>query len=296
MLHRFRSDAGTTEGHEPELLRDTLRFLRSTNAELVSLDAMVQRLGSPGGFAGPKRPLVAFTIDDGYQDFADVAMPIFHEFDCHATVFVVPGVVDGETWFWWDQIEFILRRSARPSLALEIDGEAFRVTSGVSEALSERLKLVSNAQRLECIQELSRLADVPLPDSAPAEYSVMSWDSMRAAERGGVSFGAHTFTHPILSRCSDAQARHEIAFSVERVNAELNAPSRVFCYPNGRSIDFGDREVGVLQQLNLLGAVSTENGHVTRALVAQPEEAWRWSIPRFPYQDRKGVAARNVLL
>ena len=36
---------------------------------------------------------VAFTVDDGYFDFAEVAAPIFSHYDCPVTVFLVTGSI-----------------------------------------------------------------------------------------------------------------------------------------------------------------------------------------------------------
>ena len=50
----------------------------------------------------------------------------------------------------------------------------------------------------------------------------------------GVEIGAHTQSHPILSKISDADARREIGESKSRLEAIIGAPVTTFAYPNGR--------------------------------------------------------------
>jgi peptidoglycan/xylan/chitin deacetylase (PgdA/CDA1 family) len=87
-MHRF-ADAGLgVRGASIAGLRDNLAFLRrhrirvASLAELLSPEMADQR---------PRGPSVVFTVDDGYTDFARVAAPVFAEFDCPVTVFLVHG-------------------------------------------------------------------------------------------------------------------------------------------------------------------------------------------------------------
>jgi len=48
---------------------------------------------------------------NGYADYASCGAPVFEEFDCPATVFIVTGVTDERGWYWWDRLRFVLEHS-----------------------------------------------------------------------------------------------------------------------------------------------------------------------------------------
>lgn len=296
-LHRFASAAGAPHGHDLANLRHALVALRAAKVQLVSLEAMygLLRAGEP-----LIRPLVAFTVDDGYRDFVDIGVPLFSEFDCPATCFVVPGVIDGDAWFWWDQIDWIQRNSVLPAIDFELKGQSRRLGTGASAssqrdtaALIDQLKSVSTRELRETIATMATKAEVDLSGAPPAEYAVASWNDLRRVEKRGFSIGAHTMTHPILSQCTDEQSRREIVESVARVTKEMVTPSRFFCYPNGGQRDFGVREMETVRSTGLDGAVSTEAAHIPVRDVAHISP---WSLPRFSHEERIGACARVVLI
>ena len=72
-----------------ELLRDHLAWLRE-HYSVVSLSELVADLHSEQSCS---KNLVALTVDDGYENFFDFALPLLAEYQCHATVFVPSGKV-----------------------------------------------------------------------------------------------------------------------------------------------------------------------------------------------------------
>ncbi|MPY63591.1 polysaccharide deacetylase family protein [Streptomyces spongiae] len=81
----------------PGRLARQLRWLRRRGLRGVSMaDLLAARARGEG------RNLVGLTFDDGYTDFVDVAIPLLREHGCGATVFVLPGRLDGENA--WDPL------------------------------------------------------------------------------------------------------------------------------------------------------------------------------------------------
>jgi peptidoglycan/xylan/chitin deacetylase (PgdA/CDA1 family) len=287
MLHRFSVPDLGVSGHDPSALRRNLAYLRKSGYNLVSLEELFRRLLE----RQPLKQTVAFTLDDGYFDHAEIAAPIFAEFDCPVTFFVTTGFLDRKIWFWWDSLMFIFETTQRRELKAHIGGREVQYRWDDAESrrkvwwdLNVRCQDASQDDRLHCIEELRRKAEIELPSSAPARFAPMTWDTVRRLERRGVDFGPHTVTHPVLATTSTAQANWEIAESWKRLNAEVSRPLPIFCYPNGRTQDVGEREISAVQRLGLWGGLMAHAGRLDPSEFHRSEAA-RYRIPRFAYAD-----------
>jgi peptidoglycan/xylan/chitin deacetylase (PgdA/CDA1 family) len=64
--------------------------------------------------------------------------------------------------------------------------------------------------------------------------SMLAWREIREMQRWGIDFGAHTLTHPDLSRLSTEQIETEIRESKAIIEEALATPVTCFAYPYGR--------------------------------------------------------------
>ncbi|MBT8452551.1 MAG: polysaccharide deacetylase family protein [Deltaproteobacteria bacterium] len=296
-LHRVRDDRSDIEGTDAETLRRSLAYLRRHRYELISLGELFQRMAGDG----PRlRGAVAFTLDDGYRDQAEIAGPIFREFDCPLTVFLATGFVDGALWCWWDRVEYVFSNTRRESIAVPLGHSALRYHFGIGSDryamridFVERCKAVDDDEKHRAIARLAHEAEVELPEAAPSEYAPMTWTDVRANERRGMSFGPHTVSHPVLSRTTPERARWEIAESWRRLRAEVQNPLPIFCYPNGQDADFGRREVETVREIGLIGAVSAQPGFAIPASF-EPCGEDRFNIKRMPFPEQISVLAQSV--
>ena len=288
MLHRFHHDDLGVVGHDPKLLRQTLEHLRRHRYDIVDVSELVRRLRGEGH---PLHRTVAFTMDDGYRDQAEIAAPVFAEYDCPVTTFVTTGFLDRDIWLWWDQIEFIFSGLERDELSLSLADSELSYhctgTDGRRRAVidfSGRCKEVSDAERRAAIAALAEAAGVDLPIEPPERYAPMTWDQLRKCESRGMTFGPHSVTHPILSRASTEQARKEIIESRDRLSRGAADPVPVFCYPNGQWDDFGRREMDILLEQGFLGAFAAVSGYADAANV-QRQPSGQFMMRRFSYPD-----------
>ena len=291
MLHRFRdADLGLC-GLDPMLLRARLAEVRAQGFHPIGIEAAFAKLTNGSRLDRS----VVFTVDDGYADFDRVAAPVFAEFDCPVTMFVTTGFADGDLWYWWDQVEFMLERSKRSTLSLELATarEAFSWGDQRERALAvtgivERLKREPNHVREFALSDLARQLDVEVPRVAPSRYMPMGWGDMRRLTSRGVSFGPHSVTHPILANVDGERAVAEIAGSWHRLLECIEDPVPVFCYPNGTIRDFGVREQSILDRVGLKGAVTTIAGFASHRHFKRTAPLDRFVVPRFPYpEDRR---------
>jgi len=66
---------------------------------------------------------------------------------------------------------------------------------------------------------------------------MLSWGEIRIMNDAGIDFGAHTLTHPDLTRLPPEDAAREIASSRDVIARALGAPVTTFAYPYGRYDD-----------------------------------------------------------
>lgn len=92
---------------------------------------------------------------------------------------------------------------------------------------------------------------------AAGPLPVMDWPAITEMHDYGIAFGAHTHTHPDLTRIPPDEAEHEIVTSKTILQDRLGAPVDTFAYPFGY---FNDQVRSVAQR-HFTGAVSTKLGH-----------------------------------
>lgn len=291
MLHRLRSEAHP-HGHSIADVSSLVSELRRTGTHFMPLQELIQRARA----GKDMRHAIAFTIDDGFADQAALARAFVAE-RVPVTVFLITGFLDGLNWPWDDQLAWAVQASPRPSLYLE----TARGTQELSLAtkadreyalreLREHLKRLPQPSVAFMLEEIHRLTGVNPPSLPPAEFAPLRWDEVRALEREGVEFGAHSVTHRIFSRLTDEDARDEIHTSIRRLREELAHPSGVFCWPTGRERDFSARDIALLRDAGALGCVATSDDYANLAAGRADEDAF-FRIKRFALPE----TARDAL-
>src|SRR5688572_15222712 len=104
LCHRFDVEVPGQRSHESATLVAVLEWLHRRRIRLVSLDEVVD---AQRGASAPLGRSVAFTLDDGYEDQAEVAA-LFARYECPVSIFLTTGFVDGVVVPWWDQLAAIL--------------------------------------------------------------------------------------------------------------------------------------------------------------------------------------------
>jgi peptidoglycan/xylan/chitin deacetylase (PgdA/CDA1 family) len=212
---------------------------------------------------------LAVTVDDGYHDFLTNAYPVFKDYKIPVTVFLISGFLDGHLWLWWDQVRYLITHSPRNSFAWAPPGRPTMHCSLETAAeremaiikTTETMKNVPNAVREEVLLRLPNFLGGYLPTDPPPAMTPLSWSEVRQLAGEGVEFGAHTVTHPILSRIERLDALfHEITQSKNRIEHELNREVAHFCYPNGRGQDFNEQTLRVVKQCGFRTASTTLKG------------------------------------
>lgn len=212
---------------------------------------------------------VAITFDDGYRSLYELALPILRQHGLTATAFVTTGFLSGqedELSMWNDVILEAVRTLPGAVLDLQAQGlgryqlDSIGARKQAALQLTDSLKYLPWERRQQLTAHLRQLSGVALrPDL------MLTAPMVRELARQGIEIGAHTVSHPILTRMNDADARHEISASKQHLESIIEAPVRYFAYPNGKpGQDYDGRHVEMARQAGYQAAFSTTHGLVAR--------------------------------
>lgn len=228
--------------------------------EVLSFEDLIDRFCT-GRPLPPNAALVTF--DDGYRDNYDLAYPILRRYDLPATIFLVTGLIDSTQRMWWDELAAIVstteaKRVSVPGLG-RIRLETSRDRLRAMERLRRHFKAISDDERRNRLKALrNELGSGMQPEVEERTY--LTWDEVRTMNQHRITFGAHTHSHPILTRVSIERAEQEIADSKRIVERELGQPVRFFAYPNGRRGDFDAQTRMILSEHGFEAAVTLVHG------------------------------------
>jgi peptidoglycan/xylan/chitin deacetylase (PgdA/CDA1 family) len=215
----------------PQMFREHLDFLQAS-AHLVSLDDV---LAWREGGSLPKAAIL-ITFDDGYRDNYTHALPAIEERGIPAVFFVTTGFIGHGAWPWWDWIAEAFKTSFLSFAHLPLLGprawsEDWQRERTIGDVIAE-LKSLDAERAGQALAEYARVLGCNPGEAAPAGL-LMSWDDLVNAQKRGIAIGAHSVSHPILTRVSPHKAEREIVESKLTLENCLQARVKAFAYPNG---------------------------------------------------------------
>ena len=261
--------------------------------EVLRRIANVLPLQQAAGDLAAGKPLppraVALTFDDGYRDSLGVAVPLLRRLGMPATFFLVPGLLSGTRWSWWEVLAWVVGRATVSSVAFEdrVLPLGTQVERGrASAVVADLLKRRDARGRDAAIHELRRRCR---PGGAqPGHDMFLDWTDAREIARAGFDIGSHSFAHHILSH-EDAAATHDdLARSRRDLEDTLQVPVAHLAYPNGKADDYDADTIAAARDAGYAAAWTTHGG-LNRPTTPSFESR------RFVVQPQRGPAAFALL-
>ena len=200
----------------------------------------------------------AITFDDGWRDNYEFALPLLEQHRVPATLFAVADKIGTDFRFWPNIVSELVAGKA-PQLG---EHPYFKEAASLAEHGFDRegiaqviagLKQYSEAEIFKALEGIGW--QQALSTSEPA---LMDWQQLQEmADSGWVTIGSHTCTHQRLDKGFDASALvEEVEASRAKLEARLQRPVPLFCFPNG---DYDAAALGVVERC-YQAAVTTRKG------------------------------------
>jgi len=235
------------ERAKPEVVAQARQRIAELEERRAKVKATLDELGRllESGEAGT-RPYAAVTVDDGYRDAYDLALPTFRRLGIPAAFFVVTDLVGSREVPLHDRLYYQLARGyareGRVPRAMwhaldRIDvppAKRLRLHRALNpfDALQALLESVTQAEARAIAERLE--VEAPFPAAVAERFCCADWSMVRAMAEAGMTVGSHTRTHVFLNRERHATVTDQTSGSRRRLEAELGRPVAHFAYPAGQ--------------------------------------------------------------
>jgi len=271
----------------PHFLDAALRRLTREGYRFVPLDAVPALLAEPEG----GRPFAAFTLDDGYINNLEHALPVFERHRAPFTVFVTKGFAEASHSIWWETLAVLLRQMREIRFDFGRGMERLVLDSpqkqwDAFDRFAAYIHRSDEAYAVTAIDTLARETGIE-PTDIVRDLAMRPDELQWLARRPLAALGAHTISHRALARLPEAEARIEMQVSADYVEALTGIRPATIAYPYGTPDAATGREARISGKLGFAVAVTTQPG-----LPAAGRTAYlpRISLNGF-YQKRRYVSA-----
>jgi len=159
------------------------------------------------------KPLLSLSFDDGYRDNFLHAVPILEEHGLRGSFYVIAGLVGSTERPWYDRVANALPDRAN------------------ARAQVEALKQLPDSERRAAVEAI--VAKAANSDTPADDNLIMDAAQLRVLAQRGHELGAHSMTHPILTRMEETALDAEIAGARRALSLAAGCDIAGFCYPNG---------------------------------------------------------------
>ncbi len=234
---------------QPEILRRQLQFLKA-HYDVVRPEEFRAWI-EQGKHLPPRAVLV--TCDDGLLNTLTDMLPVLQSEGIPCLFFVTGASCSDEPgMLWYEELYHLMRARPLDGLDRQLPVEEGAQPSGNFQA--RWWSTVRRASRLDARARGDWLGQVRSQcDGTQVLRSEKRWRLLNIAElrllaEAGMTIGAHSLSHPVLSLCCEEEARREIQESKHDMERALGRSVWAFAYPFGNASTMGEREVGLARE------------------------------------------------
>jgi peptidoglycan/xylan/chitin deacetylase (PgdA/CDA1 family) len=227
-----------------DMLRRQLRLLKAHYDVIAPEDVLAWR---QSGQKLPRRA-VLLTCDDGLLNCLTDMLPVLQEENVKCLFFVTGASAEqSRSMLWYEELFLFFLKA--PGGPFEVSSEGIVIQGRLDGREQRRAIWWESVKRLSRADHLRRRSFVHAlgkhfkleatkafcdADSASGRrFGLLNCAELRQLALAGMSIGAHTLTHPMLSQLPPEQAYEEIAESRARLEAVVQGTVWAFAYPFG---------------------------------------------------------------
>jgi peptidoglycan/xylan/chitin deacetylase (PgdA/CDA1 family) len=235
---------------QPAVFRQQLQFLKAHYNIIRPEDfrALIEH-GEPL----PPRA-VLLTCDDGLLNTLTDMLPVLQSEGLSCLFFVLAASCGNQPgMLWYDELYQLMRNRSLAGSDLQLPAESgtnqTQTNSSAETFQSRWWSTVRSASRLNAALRAEWMQRVrshcgPLQAiRSERRWRLLKVCELRQLAQAGMTIGAHTLSHPVLSLCIDDEALSEIQQSKLDLEHALGQPVWAFAYPFGNSATMGEREL-----------------------------------------------------
>ena len=243
----------------PNFLDKLLAQLTQFGYEVISLDRLYQILQRNENV----RKKIVFTMDDGYRDIYQNALPIFEKHNAPFAIYVTTSICDHSLIFWWYAIEDLITANNVITLS---NGRVFECNS-FEEKVATFMKIreiVIGFTNSNLLDQLENLFSNYIVDWYSNTRDLgLTWEEVkRLSESHLVTIGGHTKNHYALSKIDFDAMAYEVTIANQHLELKIGKKIEHFCYPFGGRSEAGLREFAFIKSLGFKTATTTRRGNI----------------------------------
>lgn len=204
---------------------------------------------------------VLLTCDDGLLNTLTDMLPLARELDVRLLFFVTGQSLTSRSWMLWYEKIFLWLLDAPREISFSAPwGECAAEGRGQIVALwremMRKLSMLEEGARNQTLEgirtQLGIAADFESEysrkEAVRRRFFMLNLVQVREVANAGMTIGAHTVSHPMLSQMPEELAWEEIANSRDRIEAQLGKTVWALAYPFGNAQAVSAREPGLAER------------------------------------------------
>jgi peptidoglycan/xylan/chitin deacetylase (PgdA/CDA1 family) len=250
--------------------RRQMRFIRKKHNVISPTEFLCW---CEGGHELPPRS-VLLTCDDGLRSSLFEMVPILRELDLECLFFVTGASLSPTpTMLWYEEL-YLMFLAAPEDFTLELLEIGLQAEVSQQEKRPSWSDLVTKLSQYDLNRRRTLLARIRmqlgLSEQWDAEYRddpvlsrrflMLSLAELHQLREAGMSIGAHTLSHPMLSQSSDDVAWSEISECKRNLELALKQEILALAYPFGDSSSVASREMQMAKRAGFKAAFLNAGG------------------------------------